>query len=721
MSVLTKNTRRDYTPGTRGVPATPGSPAVPAHYETRTQLVLRQTGYFITKGGNGAGAGTKIFISTGWVQTLETTNVFVPARAAVAPTPGVPGTLASFSADHNLGWNAGATSIAVLAGDGTLQFSVPVSVQGVVAGLNDSNTGSEYREINYGFYISDGGATVYEHGVPKSAVFAYDLSTVFSVRRSDEVVSYYVDTDHVYTSGERTAAVLVADASMYGGGDAIHGATLDGEEIAYDGRGSSAARMQPIEVYAYDGDYADGISRLQPVTSEATGRAATSITALMRPLVSVASNYAYTHSAGRLEPVESQAHPGTLTPGYSISDNYLAYILSASYGLTGGTGGGDTLLAPLASLAADHAYGEGRAVLEPLTAAAGVYAMLTGLAQLTNPRRPVLSASGTQGEPNAFRFSYKGTLTASAGAYAKLKAPRPELLSTGVGVIIGRARLVAPHAPVLVASGSTGAVALATMIAPRPTVSGFTGAVLSVRIGGEVTVMGSGMRGAVGRAVMRLPLCRLVASGSSGVYGEARLTAPALIPTPSGRATLSAKYKLVAYGSAVVTATYEAYAVNMLTAMDQSPQNQYESKHAAVTHYTNFPFTQIVRHEKKYYGVAPDGLYLLDGDTDDGEPIAWSFRTALTDSGSKQLKRVKSVYIGARLLNEVTVTLVVGEEQALSYDYKTPRGSNAQTYRQMFGKGVRTRYLALEMSDPLGNFIEIDSLDLELDILERAI
>lgn len=175
-------------------------------------------------------------------------------------------------------------------------------------------------------------------------------------------------------------------------------------------------------------------------------------------------------------------------------------------------------------------------------------------------------------------------------------------------------------------------------------------------------------------------------------------------------------------GSDDVVAEYEAYAVNLYAGeAGADPQSAYDSKGNEVTHYTSYPFTQIVRLHDKYYGVGAAGVYLLDGDTDAGAVIPWAFRTTLMDNRQKNLKTVRSVYVGARLVEESLVTLVVGEKQDLEYSYSTPRGDNAQTYRQKFGRGVKSRYFALEMSDLNGHDIEIDTLEFETEVLERSI
>ena len=128
-----------------------------------------------------------------------------------------------------------------------------------------------------------------------------------------------------------------------------------------------------------------------------------------------------------------------------------------------------------------------------------------------------------------------------------------------------------------------------------------------------------------------------------------------------------------------------------------------------VTHYTNFPFTHVVRYQNSYYGVNSTGLYLLEGTTDDGDPIEWAVQTAMEDFGSPRRKTVDSVYIEGRLGSATTVSLQSGEKTPNTYSHTTPRGATAQNHRQKLGRGVKERYHALGLAGD-GEF-ELDAVE----------
>jgi hypothetical protein len=196
-------------------------------------------------------------------------------------------------------------------------------------------------------------------------------------------------------------------------------------------------------------------------------------------------------------------------------------------------------------------------------------------------------------------------------------------------------------------------------------------------------------------------------------YGWADLTLPMLQPgsTIYLDATLP-MLELDAYVSEVVVRTYEAYAVNLKHNSDKAVDE--------VTRYTNFPFTRIVRYKNRYYGIHSDGnLYLLEGATDAGTAIPWSFKTGITDFGTSFEKTVVSAYFRGRMGASEKVQLYAGEKAAKVYNYSNPRGAKAQNYRQKFGLGIKDAYFALGASG--SGVMELDAIETELHQMTRRI
>jgi len=336
-------------------------------------------------------------------------------------------------------------------------------------------------------------------------------------------------------------------------------------------------------------------------------------------------------------------------------------------------------------------------------------------ATLTAPA-PSLSfvAHDSYGENAVLATAPKPTLSSYCGGSAKLSAPSPSLSSTATATGWATATLSAP-VPTLSASGAVSAVARVEVTAPVARLIGYGGAVCSITTKAG-TLVASGTSGGVARVAVTVPLAQLSASATAQNHASAILVAPAGRMAPTLQAYLVAPAAtLTAIGTATITATYEAYALNM----SKSQRSGGSEPGSEVTYYTNFPFTHVVRYKNSYYGANSTGLYLLEGTTDDGIPIEWEFKTGMSDFDTPQQKTVTYAYFGGRLGPSATVTIYPSEPTGTSYSYTTPRGQTAQNYRQQFGKGLKARYFAIGASGT--DVIELDSIDLTVATLTRRI
>jgi len=319
------------------------------------------------------------------------------------------------------------------------------------------------------------------------------------------------------------------------------------------------------------------------------------------------------------------------------------------------------------------------------------------------------TAHNSYGERAAFITTPKPQLSIFGGGRAALTAPSPNLTSTATGTALAVANLTAPS-PTVEALGTVSNVANISITIPGPNVLAYAGAVCSVTIAG-VTVQATGTGGGVAHAAITIPLFQLDAQGTAQNHGGANIFAPMPVISTGGVARLTIPMAtLTVIGTATVTATYEAYALNLKHTAETNDE---------VTHYTNFPFTHIVRYKDRYYGANSTGLYLLEGTTDDGAAIEWAFKTGMTDFDSSQLKTVTYAYFGGRMGPDATVSIYPSEPSGHTYSYNTPRGQTAQNYRQQFGKGLKARYYAIGASG--ADALELDSLDLTVATLTRRI
>lgn len=148
------------------------------------------------------------------------------------------------------------------------------------------------------------------------------------------------------------------------------------------------------------------------------------------------------------------------------------------------------------------------------------------------------------------------------------------------------------------------------------------------------------------------------------------------------------------------------------------------AENLASSEYRDYAFNSLCTIGGRYYAANESGVFLLEGDTDDGAPIRASVLTGLMDFGSPAVKHVPAGYVsrtatGDMLLKVVTVT--GGYKQANAY---VAAGSSAQAYRATrvpFGKGLRARYWQLELSNVGGVDFAVDEIALSPAVSTRRI
>ncbi len=301
------------------------------------------------------------------------------------------------------------------------------------------------------------------------------------------------------------------------------------------------------------------------------------------------------------------------------------------------------------------------------------------------------------------------------GATAKLTAPAFAVNLTGTFPNIGRLTV---SLPALRTSGSVtiGEIGGIAARARALTAQGYGGANL-VGVLGTLDAAGSGRSGNVARAALVLPKLAVMANGTVNGVNRAEIILPALAAGPygSGAATFGALAAL-GYGRLVVEIIYEAYAINLKPRESRRPGTKPINE---VTRYADVPFDGQFMYQGNCYGWGPGGLYLIGGETDDTVPIPYVMRTHPDDFGSTEKKTMRSAYFGGRFGPDATITLISGKEGENAYPYTTPRGVVAQNHRQKFGRGIKDRYLALEIAGE--GALELDNFDPEVDKLTRRI
>jgi len=153
-------------------------------------------------------------------------------------------------------------------------------------------------------------------------------------------------------------------------------------------------------------------------------------------------------------------------------------------------------------------------------------------------------------------------------------------------------------------------------------------------------------------------------------------------------------------------------------------ENARGGKVAAFTNYGHYPFSSIAMFKGRPYGVADDGLYLLEGDTDQGTTIEASFKTGLLNLGQRQIKDAKALYIGytsdGQLVLKVTTT-GGGKKREDWYRLMQKEADDMRTGRVTIQRGLRATYWQFELCNVDGADFDIDDATLVYQLMTRRI
>jgi len=655
--------------------------------------------------------------------------------------------------DPNEGWNAGAISIGLLDGDATYKFQVDGTPAGVVTGLSDpaSDTGYSYQEIEWAFYISNGGYRVMENGVDKTPpVASAPTTTVYKIRRVGLEVTYWVDDVLVYTSlntPSSESSFLLVDASLYAAGDNIADAviydvatltanftaSMTGAATTTLTNSLTASFSADFSIGAFvnkDGTYILGAgfdaaistSGLLNKTKQITAGFSfvTSSTGLMSALHNDGSNVSFealaswatdhqaSTSSATFEEIVSDSNGGLVVPTVASSGASLAGIVTKSHVLTGEVATANTaVLEPLDVLSADHNYAESAASIFGFTSRSGEYQIVDGVFQYTIP------STDFKVQSSAFEQDLQGvtadvpavTMIAFSGNGADLSVPASSLIASGTVEGVGRLNAVSPVVSI-VASGTTGGIAQVDQsVSFDLSLVSYSGGYAKLNIP-KSSVSSTGLVGVSASAVMAAPLVSLTANVVSENFGSAVLSVPE-VTSIFGQAILDVPATYITATIVQVPSAYASYAMNVAN--------------NAVSSYTNYQFDHLLRFNGVYYGILGNIMFSLDGDTDNTTPIASSVEIAPSDFGSAKLKRCVYSYVSGRADQTLSVQPKADEKLVGTYTAQALDRIGTHTRRITLPRGAKGRYWGLTISNTEGDALDIDSVEYKVETLTRKV
>ena len=134
---------------------------------------------------------------------------------------------------------------------------------------------------------------------------------------------------------------------------------------------------------------------------------------------------------------------------------------------------------------------------------------------------------------------------------------------------------------------------------------------------------------------------------------------------------------------------------------------------AETTQYTNYGFDYIVRFNANYYGVKPDGLYLLKAANDNGAIINASVVTSMMDFGTERHKRVPFVYLDSDTLTTIRPHV----DGVAKHRHKSERSGR----KVVLSKGDEGRFWEFEIQNVNGGDIKVGGGEFLEEVLSRRV
>ena len=590
---------------------------------------------------------------SGYITYTEVRTVCVPARDAYYETVEVctdPASGLVPPAD----WRGSAQSVDVLEGPSVYRFTAYV-VGGIITGLKDGDADWQYRhptDIQFGFRLFGAAASVYESGV-YGDTFAVSQGDTFEIRRWRERIEYYHNDVLIHTSETPASGQYRAAAFLYTVGDVIDDPVFEladfgtveqypelPRQIAYETAINYVAQYPELPQQQLTPEYFGTVAQYPELPRQAaypddnTGWVAQYPELPQQLVLPDDLNFGFVVQVPELPQQDGLGIPGQVgsIAQYPEIPNQRSW--DADFAIV-------TQYPPLPVQSSvqttldveDAIY----SVIPPIEIAAAY-----GTATISASRgyAPVVIASAF-GQFGAEAFIDPVQIASASGTALSNEVWQSSILPVPLASASGTADSVASVAwsvinpvPLASASGEFGAeafidpVPLASASGSAQPVSIWTGAITSVQI---ASASGTAVPVSVMYSDPALEVVIASATGyAAGIYSV-------IDPVPLASA----------YGRIVPQATRVTYVVNLA--------------HNAVTRYT-VGFVRFARIGNRHYGLGEDGvLYLLDGDTYDGDDIAAEVVTYPTDLGSPFRKRVTKAYADARTAGAMTIVAVVDE------------------------------------------------------------
>lgn len=633
-------------------------------------------------------------------------------------TKWIPGYWAEYTAesgywapDPAAGWNAGAHSLVWLQQPppgyegitARYTFKARKESLGIFVGLASDDAGTSPSDVLAGVYLSMGQWRPVCDGEKLSGGGAFTDGTLFTLDLTPAGLQISTSDDSEFVPYIMPSAVCL-DAALY----------LEDDEILsadFACGGGQLGVLAPLQGLSSDGPVGHANSVLAPVT----GRAGI-----------------YEGCAGVLAPLG-----GTAWTGAGFGLGVLAPMQSEGVGSVGDIGVAfqQAVLAPVDGICIVKSGYSGQQH-------SGTLARLEGFSYGGFGGAASGQPLGVISPVTSYAFGVEGNHEATISSWALGRTPTAAQPRVWIAIDAkGHAVASIDSKPIGVLEGVESSAELKATIDAVLALGADLGSSATLTIEFSALFLQSVQVGSSGHAVsgldVMLALAEMISSQAEliGAIDVSTLLNAALLSQAVGSGEIQCSADLVAYIDATVRAALGLTSrLRAGAGGSGEPHNNHDGGTAdyddgyyvwvlnartnAVSRYLRYGFDSFAQIGGHYFGVAEDGVYLLEGNTDAGQRIDARAGTGLLDLGAKELKHVSAVYLDTASDGVLSVRVQAGQQQ---YTYQARRASqyNAQQ-RVDTGRGLRATHYSFELLNGGADF-ELDSMDVNVAKSARRI
>ena len=142
-------------------------------------------------------------------------------------------------------------------------------------------------------------------------------------------------------------------------------------------------------------------------------------------------------------------------------------------------------------------------------------------------------------------------------------------------------------------------------------------------------------------------------------------------------------------------------------------------RNRALTTYSSYNFNSLCRFNNVNFGANSTGIYNLDsGSTDEGVLIDWNFRIGYLDLEQKVKKKLTQAWISYKSDGDIVLTVIQPDGQEFEYSLEGINETE-EGVRIVFGRGLRSKYVALDIRNENGSTLDLDVIKLHLFQTEK--